>query len=344
MPTKLISFEKFTGRRVPVAALRNLSAWSNQTPGLGEEQRNEFQDLSRLEEAQRRLRELPVSLLVGAGTTMAAGGPSWYGLIGRLWLNELRGRYDYPALNDKQAIDEVGTVFGDSVLVQARMLRQISGPGFMDKVREATYRGLRWDAAAPRQVAALAARLQSQERLHQLITFNYDELTEHALHQQDVQAHPVFHGAREWNRGIPVRHVHGYLPPPPTVITPAQKDSVVFDEETYHSRFNQPGHWTNRIMLSALTESCCVFVGFSMNDPNVRRLLEQSRTLGEIPHFVLLRQPPLEGEPDQQLARARLIHAQEDILRELGLNVIWYSGYDDLPILLELLTPERKST
>ncbi len=345
LPTTVLSFEKFTGRRIPTEGLRRLhSDWLSTRPKLQDTQVSQFQDLSRLEEARQRLREQSVSLLVGAGTTMAAGGPSWYGLITRLWLDELRGRYQYPDLDDPQAMDELNTVIGDSVLIQARMLRQISGPGFTHKVRDATYRGIRWDADVPRRLAQLAQRLHQQQRLHQLITFNYDSLIERALLDLGTPALPVYREERATHRGVPVRHVHGYLPPPPEPITPEQATSVVFDEETYHSRFNQPDHWTNRMMLSAIRESVCVFIGFSMTDPNVRRLLEQSREPEQTPHFVLLRQPPLEGAtPDLQLARARLIHTQENILRELGLNIIWYSEYGDLPVLLELLLPDEEA-
>ncbi|CAM3862325.1 hypothetical protein DESA109040_22605 [Deinococcus saxicola] len=196
----------------------------------------------------------------------------------------------------------------------------------------------------PKRLAQLAQRLHQQHRLHQLITFNYDSLIEHALLDLGTPALPVYREERGTSRGVAVRHVHGYLPPPPDPVTPEQAASVVFDEETYHSRFNQPHHWTNRMMLSAIRESICVFIGFSMTDPNVRRILEQSHEPEQTPHFVLLRQPPLQGAtPDLQLARARLIHTQENILRELGLNIIWYSEYGNLPVLLELLLPDEEA-
>ena len=342
LPTRIVSFETFTGRIIPTPLLRDLyTKWARDQPQLGQEQAASFQDLSRVEQIKRDFSGAPVSLLVGAGSTMAAGGPSWYGLINRLWLDELRGRYRYPRLSDADAVSELGSVIGDSVLIQARLLKRLAGPGFIDKVREGTYRGVQPDSETPRQVARLALALHRQSRLRHLITFNYDSLIEDAINAEGVAAHAVYRETRTSGTGIPVQHVHGYLPRPPQPITPEEAASVVFDEETYHSRFNRPEHWTNRVMLSALKESCCVFIGFSMNDPNVRRLMEQAREADQVPHVVLLRQPPLDGDnPDAQLARARLIHTQEEVLRELGLRVLWYANYSDLPAMLDLLIPD----
>lgn len=341
LPTDLISFEEYTGRRVHTQAYRLLyRSWKISRVQLQPQLYREFSGEQRLTAFNNLTSGEQLTLLAGAGTSMAAGGPSWLTLIDRLWQAELRGRYAYRNVTPEAARNEVNTVLGDSVLVQARMLRRICGPGFMHKVRREVYSDLKPDAVTPQAFARLALRLHHAGQLRRVITFNYDNLIEQAITALGETATPRYSEGRTHERGLVVDHVHGYLPPPPQDLTPEQAASVVFDEETYHSRFNQPGHWTNVTLTDALQNSVCVFVGFSMTDPNVRRLLELQKRPGETPHFILLKLPDLRLEDAElQLTRAQLVAIQEDLMRELGLNVLWYETFNDLPVMLDLLGP-----
>ncbi|MHA0036769.1 SIR2 family protein (plasmid) [Deinococcus sp. PESE-38] len=341
LPTDLLSFEEYTGRRIHNRTYRMLYRyWKMSRLQLQPQLYREFSNEKRLTAFNDCITGQQVTLLAGAGTTIAAGGPSWLTLIDRLWQAELRGRYAYPNITPEAAHAEVNNVLGDSVLVQARMLRRISGPGFMHKIRRQVYSGLNHDASTPQAFARLALRLYHAQQLDRIITFNYDDLIEEAITALGEQSVPHYSERRTRESGLVVDHVHGYLPPPPQDITPEQAASVVFDEGTYHSRFNQPGHWTNVTLTDALQNSVCVFVGFSMTDPNVRRLLELQKRPGETPHFILLKLPDLRLEDAElQLTRAQLVAAQEDLMRELGLNVLWYETFDDLPVMLDLLSP-----
>lgn len=339
LPTKIVNFEPYTGRLIPHPAFQLAKQLFDRGPAPASAGASApFVDPLRINELNRRIAGQPVSLLVGAGTTVAAGGPSWLELIKRLWLHELRGRQSYAAVGDDTAQQEFNAIIGDSVLLQARALQRMSGPGFIHKVRQMTYRGVNAEAVTPRAVAGLGQRLHGDQRLSRIITFNYDSLLETNLSALGLPSEPRYHQDRQRALTLTVEHVHGYLPPPPHTITPEMAASVVFDEETYHSRFNDPTHWTNRVLIGALTESVCIFVGFSMSDPNVRRLLEQTRMPGQPPHFALLRATSLDVETAEfQVARARLQRTQEQMLGDLGVNVIWYENYDDLPAVLELI-------
>lgn len=341
-PIKIIEFSDFTGRKIPHRVLASLySEWEMEQWRHGESNFVEFFDSTRMEGLNAALSGQRVSFLIGAGATMAAGGPSWDSLIDLLWLNELRGRDAMPGLTDEEAKIEITQIITDSPLIRARMLVRLCGPGIYQKMRAIVYNGINYTSGLPISIADLIVRSVAQEKLYEVITFNYDNVIEQTLRARGYTTVTQYTGDRRAGQGIHVQHIHGYLSPYPEPITRGMADSVVFSEDSYHARINDPGHWTNRRLMQAFSESVCVFLGFSMTDPNVRRLLEaaQRESPGQH-HYVFLKAPaPAPDNFDLQMARARLMYLQEAMMAELGLNVIWYVEYADLPMLVDQLLP-----
>lgn len=130
-------------------------------------------------------------------------------------------------------------------------------------------------------------------------------------------------------------HVHG-------IVFPERENNSVEDiiltEDDYHRVYSEVFDWSNVEQLHALTRCTCYFVGLSLNDPNLRRLLEiAQRDSGKsVRHYVFLERKSAyidleKAEKDFQ--------TREDMLADLGLNVIWYKGDDEhreLPNLLKL--------
>lgn len=63
-----------------------------------------------------------------------------------------------------------------------------------------------------------------------------------------------------------------------------------------------------------------VFLGFSMKDPNLRRLLELANKEGSKKHCVFLKKSE-HGPTDGEVELTRII------MSILGLNVIWFNEY-----------------
>ena len=71
---------------------------------------------------------------------------------------------------------------------------------------------------------------------------------------------------------MPIYHVHGFLPKSGEV-----DDAIlVFSEQSYHSQFIDPYSWSNIIQLTTYLSNICLFIGLSLSDPNLRRLLDIS--------------------------------------------------------------------
>lgn len=69
------------------------------------------------------------------------------------------------------------------------------------------------------------------------------------------------------------------------------------------------------------------FIGLSMADPNLRRLIDISIDGGEVEpvHFVFLRKIEYD------------VPFMEKIMRGFGINCIWYDKHEELPILIDSL-------
>src|SRR4029434_1836816 len=82
-----------------------------------------------------------------------------------------------------------------------------------------------------------------------------------------------------------VYHLHGFVPRTPNSYTvdkaggsiadaDPSAESLVFTDEQYWRLVGNPTGFASRIFCNALSD-CCVFIGLSMTDMNILRLLAQ---------------------------------------------------------------------
>jgi hypothetical protein len=151
----------------------------------------------------------------------------------------------------------------------------------------------------------------------------------------------------------------------------------VFTEDDYHKLTETVFHWGLSEIVSELRHSTVLFIGLSMSDPSLRRLLDATRNSEIPPHWqVQLRHQVHDHE---QLAaindianRARqwgeilgyteqkdppqLAQALNDVLRQadtydralfetMGVKTIWLESYEDIPKLLDKIpsAPRKRS-
>jgi hypothetical protein len=98
---------------------------------------------------------------------------------------------------------------------------------------------------------------------------------------------------------------------------------------------------TNLIQLNKLTQNTCLFIGISLTDPNMRRLLDVAsrKNPGKRPFHYIIKRLPKFSEGDVLDEVSQLLEGQD--ANELGLNVIWIDTFDDLPtLLISIAEPE----
>lgn len=176
-------------------------------------------------------------------------------------------------------------------------------------------------------------------KVEQVITFNYDDLVETALIREKIAVHSVFDRSHYSGSDFPVYHVHGMIPQ-----TREIESTPVLSEKEYHTLYKESFHWSNVVQLQALSSTTCFFIGLSMNDPNLRRLLDISRyginrdTATDRPcHYALLERKPLKPDLPNRAKDAEHFAMQERMMADLGINIIWYDHgrYDEIPKLLK---------
>jgi len=93
-------------------------------------------------------------------------------------------------------------------------------------------------------------------------------------------------------------------------------------------------------------------VGLSLTDPNLRRLLEISaKSIDKPKHFAFMKRITYESfstDGDKSAVRApsalvkrfldRHHKLNEGVMRELGVNIIWYEQYEEIPTLLQSIS------
>jgi hypothetical protein len=166
-----------------------------------------------------------------------------------------------------------------------------------------------------------------------LITYNFDDLLENAIAAADpsIQVHPVSSAvqARASHDGIRVFHPHGYLP---RGNPPSANSSVVFSEDEFHVLMSDNAHWANVLQLEVFQNSTCLFVGTSLSDPNVRRLLDRTKHAASSPHW-LTRTTPSSISDSRWICR---LLSEE--MGSLGVRILALDSYEHLPDLFERLT------
>ena len=272
-------------------------------------------------------------MFVGAGVSIDAGLPKWEDL-----LENLKNCIEHK--NHKELAENILKPENkDSLIIKAQKITELlimSGNDKCESIRTALWGTTHNKLETSPLIDAIVELIRNKE-VDAIITYNYDDIIErrldccneaysHVLEGDDVIEH----------EGIPILHVHGYIPKTKT----ANLDYLVLDESSYHKLYNDNYTWTNIEQLHYLRNSNCVFVGFSMQDPNLRRLLELSNlkymtknrsletsSVVAEKHCVFLKRKE-HGETDSA------IDLTSKIMSRLGLTVIWFDDFEELPSLL----------
>ena len=178
-------------------------------------------------------------------------------------------------------------IFSPNPLIAARYLRdhykEISKgdpSGFEKTVRKALYEKLKSNYTSPlfKEIIQLCVAPGKTPNLNSIITYNYDDILERHLKELDIVVpHKSISsvGVKPSIGELPIYHVHGYLPLFGKV---APNSLVTFSEDTYHQQYSAIYSWNNIVQINKFRDSSCLFIGLSLTDPNIRRLLDIANT------------------------------------------------------------------
>ncbi|MEA5366706.1 SIR2 family protein [Amycolatopsis sp., V23-08] len=285
-----------------------------------------------------RDRSLPLTIVVGAGVSMNSGLPSWQSLIEKMT----------DEISDKN-IQRIARADKSDLMRKAEIVLQLlkEAKGDIQEhevIRKALYQ--RDLQVTPGLLAESIARLAYVRRTDsRLLTTNFDIVLEEALLAYfagaDVKSFSVPSdqtGAwKDWNRDgqIGVLHLHGRIRQ-----AAGHEEPILLTE----SQFLKYGAQVRAILADSLKDSCTIFIGLGMSDPNLVGPLYESAPANS-PRFSLV-VPPAVPRVSPTLAATYAINSARYLEQKLGLRPIFLKSYSQLnqaisDLTLAVLEPER---
>jgi hypothetical protein len=287
-------------------------------------------------ELHHALRRGNLTLVCGAGISVPAGVPAWNSLLANLLesMIELLDKEKSLGL-DKSSVEEFQKRFSGSSLITGKYLKNVLRNDFSSKVRQALYSSNPVGCTLIDRIVDLARPQREGHPLDSIITFNFDGLMEENLNANNIPNKPIYsESVRYDSNQLPIYHVHGYLPRTGEI---PLDSTLVFSEDAYHNQFLEPFSWSNLIQLNKLTQNTCLFIGISLTDPNMRRLLDvawRKKPEQNTGHYIVKRRP-FQSHGDRVDKAIEILEEQD--AAALGLNVIWLDEYAELPELLQAI-------
>lgn len=137
---------------------------------------------------------------------------------------------------------------------------------------------------------------QEGKGVHSVVTYNYDDLLECCLTTNGEIENECLNvvydktADKRPNAGkINIYHPHGYLPIFGTSDPLSPSNCIVLTETSYYQMEQRAYNWENSIQAKDFLDTTCVFIGFSGQDYNFRRILKnrERRFLNaDGPHFI----------------------------------------------------------
>src|SRR4051812_5039151 len=247
---------------------------------------------SALRRLQQAWQSRQLVLFLGAGVSIPYGLPSWKSLVLELLFEQAQGTRRLGSMwpHYRRAVASWMTDYFDyDPLVLARMVERdlraqnpVTGSRgsadrpdlFLERLRTHMYANYREPKGRTtlRAISELITKSNKRSGVDSVVTFNFDDLLERELRRRNVAVQPITSGDRQQGSGLRVIHAHGYVP----VDGPLSRKDIVFTEPDYHRLTESVFHWSLSDVVDRLRKSTVLFVGLSMSDPSLRRLLDAS--------------------------------------------------------------------
>lgn len=327
-----------------------------------------------------------LALYIGAGVSRSVGLPSWPELIRYLTVQLMVGKA-HSAITDInkfdlywEAISEFRETIqkkadtGKPILLLARAIKGEFGETLQRRVssilyrpiqrridmkRRSSVRGIRGPLVRSTKlptsplidaIVALARAERDVRGVQAIVNYNYDDLLEEKLREENVNCKTVLSGKERIPlRSLPSYHVHGVLPLATYiknggVYTKEKIGNFVFSEDEYHAEYSDAYRWSNLTQISSLGRHIGLFVGLSLEDPNIRRLIDVThRQYPEIANYAILtrsRSLKKSGDSKDCLLQNLFEDQENKSFEGIGVRVIWVDSYDEIPSVLHSICSE----
>lgn len=289
-----------------------------------------------------------VALFLGAGVSFDSGVPLWSDLINKLLAKMIVSRFKESKIESEQLSKIIDLAYENqenSSITQMRYIRSAFDNVTYNKlVHQSLYSNKpNINTRLLKAISAICAPTRNHIGVQGIVTYNFDDLIERRLKKDNVSVNSIFdsNGCTN-NSELSIFHVHGYLP---KRFDEETSHELIFSEEDYHRVYRDAYCWSNLVQLNYLREKTCLFIGCSLTDPNLRRLLDVASRSNEKPrHFALLRRPKI--EKTEELSRFDIetyvkidMSIKERCFSMMGINIIWIDDFKEISDILHWIKP-----
>ncbi|MCB9499121.1 MAG: SIR2 family protein [Erysipelotrichaceae bacterium] len=264
---------------------------------------------------------LPLSLVMGAGINCDYGAKDWKGLIDSLNKEFYCG--------ENGLIDEIKHYAGDELFVSSKILNS-NGFDIYHHLHDELY--LFKEAKSFNDCDSTLYGCVDFIQKHpgiSVITYNYDTNLEYLLRKRNLRYCTVFDANSfcTTDATVNIYHVHGLLPFD-KYKEEKFTNSIIFNESEYFYLYNNPYSWNISKQMHDFTFNTCIFIGISMTDPNMKRLLELSKNYLKF-NFIFLKK--------EQGFNEKIFKDVTNYFFTYDLITIWIDEYSEIGKWLNLI-------
>jgi hypothetical protein len=320
-----------------------------------------------ISEVKRKYIDDDLVLFLGAGVSIDAGIPIWNELITDMFVNYL----EIPLVdskisfsdNEKAKIVDYFLASNDGApTLQAMYVKTMGKKSindsnisteevFRELLHKVLYKQCNGQSALLNEIVEFCRATRHGKGLHAIVTYNFDDLVEQNFKRNRMKYRSIYRDFDLPKKSeMPIYHVHGFLPQDTELIGNMNNGHLVFTQDEYHKLYYDHYHWANLVQLNFLKEKSCIFVGLSMTDPNLRRMLDLAKPIDEDnnterKHYAILQRDKLKIKKKQGLKKEHLEafevsnqRVKELYFEDLGVNVIWFDNYEEIPSILKRIS------
>ena len=317
-----------------------------------------------LREVNQRFISDDLVLFLGSGVSIDAGIPRWNKLITDMFINYLEipleeSKVTFSDEEKKKIVEYFLTTNDGAPTLQAMYIKTMgksSQPNAKDNnekiykelLHRVLYSECRGSSKLLDEIVEFCRPIRHGNGLYSIVTYNFDDLVEQNLKKSRVKYHSIFSDFDLPKKSeLPIYHVHGFLPQNIKDLSFSNESHLVFTQDEYHKLYYDHYHWANLVQINLLKEKSCVFIGLSMTDPNLRRMLDLSKPNDgdnelERKHYAVLERDKLKTSTKKGIKKSHIEifensnqRVRELYFEGLGVNVIWYDKYEEIPEILK---------
>ena len=296
-----------------------------------------------LESLKFKYQKEEIVLFLGAGVSFDSGVPLWSELINKLLSKMISSRFKESKVQPDQLSKIIDLAYqnqDNSSITQMRYIRSAFDDATYNKlVHDALYsNNPSINTNLLKAISAVCVPTRNHVGVQGIVTYNFDDLIERRLKRDNVSVNSIYDEKGCTNSSeLSVFHVHGFLP---KYYEEEICHDLIFSEEDYHRVYRDAYCWSNLVQLNYLREKSCLFIGCSLSDPNLRRLLDVASRSDEKPrHFALMRRPKIKksnglSKNDIETYTRIDMSIKEKCFSMMGINIVWIDDFKEISDIL----------